>query len=317
MLKHKQKTGILLLTIIMLLTSVMLRTQLGIASNAEIEVAEIDLKNKRVVLGSDDFMIEVNGGGQVLFYHFNVSKVSFFLKLQQIVQFNDNNKNGHYDAGELVGGQLSTLQLPSVKWNLTIIANTSTKIEFLFNSSQIDDPFFKEVQLELFNHYTSDSSAVKFDVKISGWPFVEEATGLSLEFEFIWSKGPKALTKESNKTHIYLSNETGTILAYFGITNEITIDDGEPPTPGTATLHNTSAQQASKLNLFINYPRFSTLNHDPEFGTSQAALTSPTDPTSIVLWLEENVKAGFLGITVITTLILAALVVIVRTKKHR
>lgn len=317
MLKHKPKTIILLLSISMLLTSTMLGSQLGIA-DGDIDTAEVDQGNKRVVLGSDDFMIEVHGGGQVPFYHFNVSEVRFFLKLQQIVQYKDNNENGRYDAGEQVGGQVSTLQLPSVKWDLIVITNTNTEIEFTFTSAQINDPLFNDVQLELINHYTAGDTEIKFDVRISDWPFAEEATGLSLEFELTWSKGSEeddstsALTKDRDESNIYLKNEDDIILAYFKIISEITIDGS---TTDTATLHDTAAQQAKKLNLFINYPKFSTsLEHDPEFGTSSDALKSPT---AIVLWLEENVKAGFLGITVITTLFLAALVVITRTKRHR
>jgi hypothetical protein len=317
MLKHKPKTIFLLLSIVMLLTTTILGPQPGIA-DGDIHTAEIDQGNKRVVLGSDDFMLEVHGGGQVPFYHFNVSEIRFFLKLQQMVQYKDNNENGRFDDGEQVGGQASTLQLPSVKWDLEVITNTNTEIEFILTSAQINDPLFNNVQIELFNHYSAGDTAIKFDVKISDWPFAAEATDLSLEFELTWSMGSgdddstRTLTKDSDGSNIYLKNENDVIFAYFEIISEITIDG---TTTDTATLHDTAVQQAKKFNLFINYPKFSTsLEHDPEFGTSSDALKSPT---AIVLWIEENVKAGFLGLTVISTLILTALVAVTRTKRSR
>lgn len=304
MLKHKQKTGMLFLTIIMLLASVMLRSQVGIA--------QVDPEEKRMVLGSGDFQIEVNGGGQVPFYHFNISDTAFFLKFQQIVQYNDTNGNQIYDAGELVGEQSSTLQLPSVQWVLTSKSTDST-IDFNFTSSKINNPNFEDLQIGLNNHYTTGDLAVKFDIIISGWPFVVEATGLSLEFELSWSQD--SLSKVSNDTGIYLYNDTEDLVAFFDITSEIEITIGDVTTDQLAILNDTASEHASKLNVYLNYPRFDKLVHDPEFGTSKVAIIPLTNPTAIILWLEENVKAGFLGLTVIATLFLAALVVISRTKK--
>lgn len=314
MLKHKQRKGFLILTILILLASIMIRPQAGIA--------EVDSDGKRVV-GSGDFQIEINGGGQVPFYHFNVSDTAFFLKFQKIIQYNDTNENRIYDAGELIGGQNSTLQLTSVQWDFIDNSENSeiNQIEFAFRSLKINNPFFKDVQIELNNKYYTGALAVKFDIIISGWPFVEEATGLSLEFELMWSQDSeeeKPFSKESNETGVYLYNKANEdLVAYFDITSEIEITIGDEVKTKHAILNDTASEHASKLNIYINYPKFDSLVHDPEFGTSKAALPSLTDPTAIVLWLEENVKAGFLGITVITTLILAALVVIVRTKKHR
>ncbi len=311
MLKRKQKSGMLFLTIIMLLASVMVRPQVGIA--------QVDPEEKRMVLGSGDFQIEVNAGGQVPFYHFNISDTAFFLKFQQIVQYNDTNGNQIYDAGELVGGQSSTLQLPSVQWVFTSESTDST-IDFNFTSSKINNPIFEDLQIGLNNHYTTGDLAVKFDIIISGWPFVEEATGLSLEFELTWSQESEeenTFSKESNETGIYLYNQTEDLVAFFDMTSEIEITIGDVVTTALAILNDTASEHASKLNVYINYPiQFDKLVHDPEFGTSKVAIIPLTNPTAIVLWLEENVKAGFLGLTAIATLFLAVLVVFTRTKKY-
>lgn len=296
----------------MLLVSVMLRPQAGIAVVSD--------GDGQLVVGSGNFQIEINGRGQVPFYHFNASDTAFFLKFQQLVQYTDANENGFYDTGELVGGQTSTLQLTSIQWAFSD-NSVGDSIEFIFTSSKINNPLFNDVSIELINKYHTGALAVKFDIIISGWPFVAEADGLSLEFELIWSQDSAEedaakFSKISDETGIYLYNTDEVLVAYFDMTSEITTDvDGI--ISDTAILHDTASEHASILNVYINYPKFDKLVHDPEFGTSKDALPSLTDPTAIVLWLEENVKAGFLGITIITTVLLMAIATIARKTRYR
>ncbi|UCG90469.1 MAG: hypothetical protein JSU57_01690 [Candidatus Heimdallarchaeota archaeon] len=84
-----------------------------------------------------------------------------------------------------------------------------------------------------------------------------------------------------------------------------------------AQLYDTASERASKMNIFINYPSFNdSLFHDPEIGTSNKAIKLPTNLSTIVSWLSENVKDGFLAITVIMTLVLGAFVVLGRRYKN-
>lgn len=317
MLNKKQTSGVFLLAILILLTGILVGPQITLADEdpeKEVEVPEIDTEKKRLVLASDTFQIEINGGGQVPFYHFNTTapEFNFFLKLQKIVQYNDSNENNQYDSGELVGDSVSTLQLTSVDWDLEMITQNSDLVEFTLVSSQIRNPLFSETTLELVNSFTAGSTAIKFNVNITNWPFVADATGLSLEFELLWNDGSSSqLTKESTETEISLKTAEGQVVASFGSVAEVTID-GDTVADG-ATLTDTANDNAHKLNIFLNYPKFETsLFHDPKFGSSVDVLTGPT---AIVLWLQENVKDGFLGLTVITTLVLGTLFVVNRRKR--
>lgn len=317
MLKQKTTSRILLLTIMLLLSSIMIGPQIVIADEEplKVEIPEKNLGNKKLVLASDDFSIEINGGGQVPFYHFNTTaeQARFFLKLQRIVQYNDINENQRFDEGELVGDTSSTLQLTSVDWELNIITENETTVEFALVSSQIRNPLFSDVEIELVNHFTAGSTAIKFDVNITNWPFVEEATGLSLEFELLWNLKGEALIKNSTNEGIYLQTADQVVLALFKSASEVTVD-GVVVEEG-AHLYDTAAANAPKLNIYIDYPRFiNNIFHDPMFGTSLDAIL-PLNPTAIVLWLQENVKAGFLGITAMTTLILATLLVVNRRRR--
>lgn len=279
---------------------------------------EMKKDGNQVVLSSNNFQIEVNAKGQVPFYHFNttIDDVRFFLKFQNMIQFEDGNDNGLYDKGENIGDKL---QLTSVKWELDITIDEETEKEFIFRSSEIKQDGYEETIIELINHYTADAAAVKFDINITNWPFEEEATGLCLEFELNWSRGENEgegmkLKKETDETSISLKNDDGTLLAYFESVSDVEID-GETISGG-AHLNDTASEMASKVNIFISYPTFNdTLFHDPEIGTSNDAIILPANLSTITSWLKENVKDGFLAITMITTLILGAFVVLGRRYK--
>ena len=275
--------------------------------------AKLKKEGNKVELTSGDFQIEVNAKGQVPFYHFNTSvdDVRFFLKFQRMTQFKDENDNNMFDKGEEVGNKNSDLQLPSVKWELVIVTDTETEKEFIFRSTDITGQEFEDTTIELINHFSADSSYIKFDINITNWPFEEEATGLCLEFELNWSRGENegdgmSLKKESDESSIFLRNDDDILLAYFESASEVEVD-GTPVADG-ALLYDTASEKASKVNILLNYPSFTdTLFHDPEIGTSNEAIL-PVNLSTIVPWLIEtieNVKDGFLAVTAVMTFILA------------
>jgi hypothetical protein len=332
MLKQKLKKGTFLLTIMFLFSILMVSPQIVIADEdyedpPEIEPLEIDVEKKKLVLATEDFSIEINGGGQIPFYHFNTTsdEASFFLKFQRIVQYNDTNNNNIFDNNELVGDSLSTLALTSVDWEVEMISESISEVDFAFVSSQIRNPLFSDVEIKLVNYFTAGSPNIKFDVEITNWPFVEEATGLSLEFEFLWSsnsEGPAdeegeptaRIYKESTNSGIYIKNIDDEVLAFFESVSEVTVD-GVLDSQG-ATLSDTAVENAPRLNIYLNYPKFNDyILHDPTFGTSLAAILPLKDPSTIVSWFQENVKAGFLGITAMTSIVLATLFVLNRRKR--
>ena len=280
--------------------------------NGDDDKAKMKKEDNKVELISGDFQIEVNAKGQVPFYHFNTSvdDVRFFLKFQRMTQFKDENENDVYDKGEEVGKKNSDLQLPSVKWELVIVTNTDTEKEFIFRSTEINAEEFEDTTIELINHFSAGSSFLKFDINITNWPFEEEATGLCLEFELNWSRGENegdgmSLKKESNETSISLRNDDDILLAYFESASEVEVD-GTSVADG-AVLYDTASENASKVHMLLNYPRFNdTLFHDPEIGTSDEAIL--LEPSTIILWLIEtieSVKDGFLVVTALMTFVLA------------
>ncbi|MFW9997398.1 MAG: hypothetical protein ACFFD4_35470, partial [Candidatus Odinarchaeota archaeon] len=95
---------------------------------------ELETKGKKVTLSRGEFRFEINAGGEVPYYHFNISQGKFFLKFQKIIEFKDDNSNGYFDQGETVGQPLT---LTSVNWELIIDTDTDTAKEFTFQSETI------------------------------------------------------------------------------------------------------------------------------------------------------------------------------------
>jgi hypothetical protein len=332
MLKQKLKKGTFLLTIMFLFSILMVSPQIAIADEApedppEIEPLEIDTEGKKVVLASEEFSIEINGAGQVPFYHFDTiaDEASFFLKFQRIVQYKDANGDNVFDNNELVGEELSTLALTSIDWEVVMITESPEQYDFALVSSQIHNLAFRDVEIKLVNYFTAGDPNIKFDVNITNWPFVAESTGLSLEFELLWNsnsarspgevgESTSQIYKESTESGIYIKNTDEDVLAFFESVSEVTVD-GVVNNTG-AILSETAVENAPKLNIYLNYPKFTdSILHDPTFGTSLAAILPLVDPSAIVSWFQENVKAGFLGITAMTTIVLATLFVLNRRKR--
>ncbi|MFX1516975.1 MAG: hypothetical protein ACFFC6_11730 [Promethearchaeota archaeon] len=283
------------------------------SEDADDEKTEMEKDGNQVILTSGNFQIEVNAKGQVPFYHFNTSvdDVRFFLKFQRMTQFKDENDNDMFDKGEEVGAKNSELQLPSVNWELEIVTDTEIEKEFIFRSTEITGQEFENTAIELINHFSADSSYLKFDINITNWPFEEEATGLCLEFELNWSRGENegegmSLKKESDETSISLRNDDDVLLVYFESASEVEVD-GTLIADG-ALLYDTASEKASKVNILLNYPSFNdNLLHDPEIGTSNDAIL-PVNLSTIVPWLIEtieNVKDGFLVVTTLMAFVLA------------
>ena len=270
----------------------------------------------KIILSSANFNIEVNAKETVPFYHFNTSvdTVKFFLKFDQITQFNDTNNNSMFDSNEAVGTPLS---LASVDWEFENTTESDASVEFAFRSTNIQKQDYQNTEIALINHFTGDTPSVKFDIFVSNWPFESETTSLALEFSLTWSRaggnnnnnetqGSMKLNKESNDTTIQLKNDDGITLAYFESINDITTDGVSKE--DAATLYDDAPAKASKMTISIIYPRFeSNLTHDPAFASTETAVKSTVTPSGGI--------DGFLAISSILTLTLAVIVIRVRRRR--
>ena len=262
-------------------------------------------EGNRIILSSNTFSIEVNAKGTVPFYHFNTSidNAEFFLKFDKLTQYNDTNDNGFFDQNEGLG----SLALSSVSWAFETITESASTIEFSFRSTDINKQGFENTEIALINHFTGDTPGVKFDIFISNWPFETDATALLLEFSFTWSRkggneGSMKLNKEATDTMISLKNNDSVTLAYFESVSDIVVNGTTQE--NAAVLYDDAPAKASRMSIFINYPKFDgNMTHDPAFASTNVAVEG-----------DENtgVINGFLILTTVSTIMITTLM---RNKK--
>lgn len=163
------------------------------------QMTEMRHQGMQVFLGTNMFQMMFDAGQGYPFYNFNTSlnQGMFFLMFRSLTQYQDTNEDGIFDANETVGGNVSTLDLNKVTWDVVILNDSSQVKEFSFRSKAINVTGFENTSIEIINHFNG-STYIKFDVKISSWPFVEEATGLSLDFMLHW--GRMRITEEMHMT---------------------------------------------------------------------------------------------------------------------
>lgn len=259
-------------------------------------------EGNRVILSSNTFSVEVNAKGTVPFYHFNTSvdNAKFFLKFDKMIQYNDSNDNDQYDANE----GLSSLALSSVDWTFETISESGSNIEFAFRSTDINKQGFQDTEIALINHFSGDTPSIKFDIFISNWPFETDATALALEFSFTWARkggneGSMKLNKEVTDTMISLKNNDSVTLAYFESVSDIVVD-GETQ-ENAAFLYDDAPSQASRMSIFISYPRFDgNLTHDPAFASTNIAIEGDGNTGGI---------NGFLIFTSVVTLVIISMII--------
>ena len=259
-------------------------------------------EGNRVILSSDGFNVEVNAKGTVPFYHFNttVENTKFFLKFDQIVQYNDTNNNDQYDSNEGHG----SLSLASVEWSFELISESATNVEFAFRSTNINKQGYQDTEISLINHFTGDTPGVKFDIELFNWPFTDDSTALALEFSLTWarkggSEGSMKLNKEANDTMISLQNNNSITLVLFESISNVEVD-GELQ-EDAALLYDNAPDKASGMSIFICYPRFNNnLTHDPAFASTNLAISGDNNTGGI---------NGFLTFTSVVAVVITSLII--------
>ncbi len=157
--------------------------------HGEDHMAEMRHEGMQVLLSTNMFQMMVDAGQGYPFYHFNTTMedAMFFLMFQNMTQYRDLNGNGMFENNESIEGNVSSLDLSQVTWEIVILNDSSQMKEFAFRSKQIQVPGFENTSIEIINHFNG-STSIKFDVKVSSWPFIEGATSLSLDFMLHWGR---------------------------------------------------------------------------------------------------------------------------------
>ncbi|MFX0208829.1 MAG: hypothetical protein ACFFDT_22795 [Candidatus Hodarchaeota archaeon] len=277
-----------------------------LAGNGTQTGIDMDKSKKTVNIESETLMVMINAGGEVPIYQFwsiDDNDTKYHVKFQKIQEFSDDNDNGLYENNETVGER--TLSLQSVGWILSDAIVDDEQITFNFTSETIQQSQFSEFKIKIVNHINiENATALKFDIYMSGWPFMSVDNMLSLRWDLTWTN--EDIDYETLTDGIYLKQNDET-LAHFTYESEVMI--GETSDTVTASyLYNDS----KTVQNYFNYPNFkdTELVHDPEIGVD-GIISSDDESSDIVTKLRDVFphisKDGFIITTAIAAFLLVGL----------
>ena len=277
------------------------------------------------------FSILVNGNGQIPFYHWNASGDAgrFHVHIIGLVEYVDGNGDLSFQQNESV--KRLSLQ-GGAKWNLSDFASTDDYIVFSFYTSQIKQTGFEGLTINLTNWLFKDSTSLKFDIAINGWPWENTSSRLGFEFRLSWigAKTPdKAQSFNSNATHkgvednstvptgilsgdiagLSIPDDQGGILGFFSASESAQGEIGSDLSVVSQILkHN------NRTALYIlNYPYFgSFLQHDPTLGVGSAG-SFPASTIGTLSVLISN--PGLFAVTAAVSVLGAGLYILNRRRR--
>lgn len=251
----------------------------------DFEPYEIELKS--VLLSGDthhEIEIEVDSWEEIKvqfeFSKFNNTpepEIEISVEFREIIEFQDNNDNGKYDGGD---DEVSTYDLREAGYeeiDYTTRTTTDGETEHIL-TAQTTDGVFMVVVHAVGNFATIESgtlspSEVKIDLIITNYPYEEEDTQLAL-----FSKLESEEEMEEEHGEGGTDNEEKVVItaadaeAYFSWAENADVDGVDTP-----VLTTTKTEEDGDMNIYFNYKRGETINHDPKLGVPYVTLsTVPT-----------------------------------------
>jgi hypothetical protein len=296
---------------------------------------------------TDNMTVTIESHGNVpkfSFYANDENSTRFHVHFIKIMEFNDSNEDGEFNESEHESGA-PALSLSSVTWNLSDFIEEGNLISFNFTSDEImqgqggaqGPNEYENLTIVLAIHVDStNGTAFKFDILMSDWPFADLDNMLALRWDLTWdAEENDTISVDPRDDGAYLvRNETD--IAYFVYEDTAQIDSADVSVSISYDDKMTDSAFSHGIKAFLSYPNFngSQLVHDPTVGvivtledgepdptseptepSSETAGTSAGDGTGTIIPFPVISRAGFLGITVVTTGILLALYVVRRRQQ--
>jgi hypothetical protein len=248
---------------------------------------------RQVTLVTPSIDVRVSTGGNVphfMFWDPNFvdpnTRLTYHVQFYQLFEFNDSNGDGTYTNGtdQIVA---PILGLGRVSWDfsgfLTEENNSViTDVHFNFTLNDVQGPGieYDELYMELRCHINvTNANELKFDIVISGWPWVNNETHLALRWDLL-VQSPGTHTYRHAYEHRYENRTFAFDGAYFAYKRSANV--------GNDTIEVTSNYEShpDKTMFYLVYTNFGddVLVHDPIIGLDGSVV--PPDallPTLIVI----------------------------------
>ena len=218
-------------------------------------------------------------------HHFNLS-------IEQLIEYNDLNKNGQYDKADSIASSidLSTLTFSNMTYtNMTTSTGqhyTSVETHTVDNLFSITSYVVSDETL-LFNT-TITQKEVKIDFTITDYPFVNQTSQLALitrlQTPFVISAEQETSDEKQGialqESGLNISSATHS--GFFTWANEATADNITHPVHVTVvseteqTFSGDNQDKTSQTQVIFSYPRGDIIVHDPKIGVLDVAGILPT-----------------------------------------
>lgn len=248
---------------------------------------------RQVTLVTPAINVRVSTGGNVphfMFWDPNFvdpnTRLTYHVQFYQLIEFNDSNGDGSYTNGTDVV-MAPILGLGRVAWDFSGFLTEedngqTTAVHFNFTLDEVQGPGmqYDELYMELRCHInTTNDNELKFDIVISGWPWVNNDTHLALRWDLM-VQSPGTFTYRHAHQYRYENRTFAFDGAYFAYKNSANV--------GNDTIDVTSSYEShpDKTMFYLTYENFGdeVLVHDPLIGLDGSVI--PPDallPTLIVI----------------------------------
>ena len=247
--------------------------------------------DKQVTLTTPTVDIRVSAGGAVPHFMFwspvvpPTTRTVYHVQFFQLFEFNDTNDNQIYDnATDFVQGPI--LGLGRIVWDFSgfqteEVDGITTAVHFNYTLSGFigSGPAYPDLYMELRCHInTTNDNELKFDIVISGWPWMHTDSSLALRWDLL-VQSPGTFTYRHAYQHRYENRTYAFDGAYFSYRRSANV--------GNDTIEVTSNYEdhPEKTQFYLVYPYFGdeVLVHDPLIGIEPVILPDAWLPALIVV----------------------------------
>ena len=217
-----------------------------------------------------------------LLYNATTNIHHFNLVIDQLVEYNDINKNGKYDDSDIV---VSNLLFSNVTFSNITYTNSTTpegQTITILETHTLDNLFSIVIyvaseQTSLLN-YIITPEEIKIDFNIIGYPFVNQTSQLALinriETPFCITSELSTYDEKQGRANQEsgLNISSGSHRGFFSWANSAIIDNTSRPVNVTVlieteqTFTRNTQETITQSRVIFSYPRGEIISHDPKVG---------------------------------------------------
>ncbi len=214
--------------------------------------------------------------------HSSENELSFDVKIRELIEYRDTNRNGRYDEDDII---IDTYSFEKSNFkNFTYQNQLSDDGENInFVSTQTEDEVFKmnlyfSGNFSQINNQILSPSEVKIDFIINNYPYEEEDTQLALRTMLNTKHETELETESFDEVQGFSEDESVLDInslnngGFFSWAENVIVDGIVKPINSTInsqieeTIRENEKISNKIINIYFSYPRGTNIVHDPKLG---------------------------------------------------